>query len=599
MSFNLRLMMKITNKHSLNKFYYFLVVLLVGTIDARSHYIQTDTTKKVAKIPELKDVVFSAEPVKPMRILFDYYHHTRPNTKVGKHLITGSWSAGAGRYGWDDFVHSNTFDPVFTALEKEHYITIGGGSFKKSSLSKQDAILIINPDNPKVVPEVPVITDTEISNLQDFVKKGGSLMVMINSGGPERVAEDFESVQLRKLVRSFGLDWNDNDTHYSDVPMEKNHPYFYDVPMFHYGSGCTLNILPEAQKPVILMQVASDAGYPDRNIKGPGIIQVSMGKGKFILVGDAGSWTGNMSRPWADNELILKQLFRYLKSDQKVSPPVYPIGETLHYDVAIGGLQAIPIGNSISQFPKETYKLYYPRPITGMPYLEGTGVIALKNTGKTENQASKMEAKISNFKWFDSLATTVDQQINFVASRQGKVMEIDVKGKIANWLAVDIPSIVALLPVDGVRPGDRWESIESLRVPILQGTDLAPIRPIIMEISYVRDTVMNGKLCRFLRSSAEIWVKDLNIKVEDFLPKEENNHVGGSYYEFFHERGGKVLYRREQWVEASTGIVVKAKTQTRMITWIRDLRTTIKSNNAEKDFNMLISLAQAVTFTLK
>lgn len=550
-------------------------------------------TDKVAINAEIPNAPFSAMPVQPLKILFDYYHHTRPNTKVGNHLITGSWLGGTGRYGWDDFVHSNTFDPVFTALEKEYYITIGGESFKKSALAKQDAVLIINPDNPKVVPEVPVISDVEIKNLQDFVKNGGSLMVMINAGGMGRTAEDFESTHLRKLVRSFGLDWNEDDTHYSDVDIEKNHPYFYDVPLFHYGAGCTIKILPEAQKPEILMQVASDAGYPDRNVRGPGIVQVRYGKGKFILVGDAGSWTANMSRPWAGNELILKQLFRYLKPDQHVPVPSYPVGKTLNYEVTIGGLQAIPTGNSISQFPKHDYKIFYPRPITGMPYLEGTANLALTITDKTQNQASQIEIKVNNFKWFDSLATTADQQINFIASRQGKVTDITTKGKLANWLTPDIAAIVALMPVNGLKPGDSWESKETLRIPILNGTDLAPVRPLTMEITYIRDTLMNGKRCRLLRSSAEVLASDLNIRVADIFPVADFN------YQFHHPDGGKLLYKREQWVDAVTGVVEKARIQTRLITWIRDLRKPVQSSNAERDFNMFLSLAQATTFTLK
>ena len=51
-------------------------------------------------------------------------------------------------------------------------------------------------------------------------------MVMVNSGGPAMESESFESVQLRKLVRGFGLDWNDDDTHYSDNLIREGHPHF-------------------------------------------------------------------------------------------------------------------------------------------------------------------------------------------------------------------------------------------------------------------------------------------------------------------------------------------------------------------------------------
>ena len=65
-------------------------------------------------------ISYSPEPMQPVRLLFDYYHHSLPSTKVGNHIITGSWVDDNGRYGWDDFVHTNTFDPVYVALEKEY-----------------------------------------------------------------------------------------------------------------------------------------------------------------------------------------------------------------------------------------------------------------------------------------------------------------------------------------------------------------------------------------------------------------------------------------------------------------------------------------------
>jgi hypothetical protein len=554
---------------------------------ATGNEINTDTT-----------IHYSAESPNRLRVLFDYYHRTLPETKIGNHLTTGSWTTTEGRYAWDDFVHTNTIDPVFTALEKEFDITIGRQPLTKSFLSKFDAVLIINPDNPLVVPKVKVLTDDEINNLRSFVKGGGSLMVMINCYADERTTDDFESVQLKKLVQSFGLEWNRDNTHYSDVVIGDGHPYFYDVPVFHYGAGCTINILPSAEKPEVLMEVASDAGYPDRHVKGPGIVQVRSGKGKFILVGDAGSWTGNMSRPWAENELILKQLFRYNKPDNKVGVPQYPADKTLSYDVTIAGMQGIPVTNSLSEVAKNTYKLFYPRVRTGMPYLEGTANITLASKGIANNKASSLEAKISNFRWFNNTADT-SQLIHFTASRQGKVTGVKARGKAANWLAPDMPALVALLPVEGIRPGDRWEVNEALRIPVLQGTDLAPLRPAAMEVEYVRDIMMNGRTCRLLRSSGEIWLKDLNIKAADLLPVEEVNRPGGSHYRFITDRGGKLLYKREQWVDHSTGIVAKARTQTRIVAWVYDTRKEINTSNAEKDNNMVVSLAQTVTMTMK
>lgn len=547
----------------------------------------------------IQTMPFSADNAKKMKILFDYYHHTRPNTKVGKHMVTASWVAGAGRYAWNDYVHSNTFDPVFTSLGDEYDITIGGEAFTKKVLEKHDAVLIINPDNPHVVPEVPVITDVEIKNVINYVNDGGTLMVMINSGGPERAAEDFESVQLRKLVKSFGLDWNADDTHYSDVPIGERHPYFYDVPVFHYGSGCTIQILPAAKNPEVLMQVASDAGYPDRNVKGPGVVMVRHGKGKMILIGDAGSWTGNMSRPWVENDRVLKQLFRYAKPSKNVPVPQYKVGDNISYKLTVSGLQAIPVANSISQIPHTDYQFFRPRAQTGMPYLEGTANVSLVPRKQTDQKAFHMEAHVTDFKWFDRQVSDTVQTISFVASRQGKVTDVEAKGKAALWLAPEMPTLVALTPVDGVQPGDSWEVMEWLRVPQLQGTNLSPLRNVKMKVVYVRDEMLNGVKCRLYRSADEIWMNDLRIEVKDFLPAEEMNRVGGPYYKYFNDRGGKLLFKREQWVNAETGIVVKALTQSRMLTWVQDIRKPVDASNADKDNNMILSLAQTVLLEQK
>lgn len=461
-------------------------------------------------------ISYSPEPMQPVRLLFDYYHHSLPSTKVGNHIITGSWVDDNGRYGWDDFVHTNTFDPVYVALEKEYSISMSREPYSKQLLSQTDAVVIIEADNPQIVPSAHLISDEEISFLRQFVKNGGSLMVMVNSGGAARESESFESVQLRKLVRGFGLDWNDDDTHYSDNLIREGHPHFYDVPVFHYGAGCTLQILPEAPNPEVLLDVYSDVGYPDRQVRGHGIVMVRPGKGKFILVGDRGSWTGNISRPWADNEHIIKQLFGYLKPSRGVTPPQLTTGKSWEYEVTASGLQAVPVANSLSQISRPHYRLFSPRKITNMPYFETSAHLQLTCKEQTKDQAANLEAKITDFRWFDEHPQSHgDQYIRFTASRQGKVSGMEAGGYDAQWLAPDVSVIVALLPVDGVRPGDRWESVESLRVPILRGSDLPPVKPFTMEVTYVGDTQVGGKNCRLLRSSGEIWLDELGVRVED------------------------------------------------------------------------------------
>ncbi len=545
-------------------------------------------------------ISYSPAPAKPMRVIFDYYHHSLPSTKVGNLITTGSWVDDKGRYGWDDFVHTNTFDPVYVALEKDYQISMSREPFSSGLKANTDIVVIINNEDPASEPSANLISDKEITVLRQFVEEGGSLMVMINAGSPDRQNEGFEKVQLRKLVRGFGLDWNDNDTHYSDNHIPEGHPYFYDIPNFHYGAGCTLEILPEANSPEVLLNVYSDPSYTDRHVSGPGIVMVRPGKGKFILVGDRGSWTGNMARPWADNGRFLKQLFFYLNPDRGVKPPLLSSGRSLEYEVSVAGLQAVPVANSLSEVSKPYYRLFSPRPITNMPYFERTAHLQLTCEGHSDGDGSKISASISDFKWFDEQpADSNDQVIDFTVSRQGKVSGIETTGYDAQWLAPDLPLLIALLPVDGLRPGDRWNSEEPLRVPILRGSDLPPVKKHNFELVYVRDTQVDGKDCRLIRSSDEIWLDELGIKVEELLPQELVRQAGGSNYRYFTGHGGKLLFKREQWVDHKTGIVLKARAQIRVIAWIHDLRKPVPEKNADKDNEMIVSLAHIVNFQLK
>src|SRR5690606_5799025 len=127
-----------------------------------------------------------------------------------------------------------------------------------------DGVVIFALDNPALIQDAKVISDDEISALKDFVHKGGSLMLMLNAVEKNRFNESFETVQTRKLLHQFGLDWNNDDTHYSDNTIPVGHPYFYDVQVFHYGAGCTIKILPDAPRPEVLLNVYSDSTYTDR-----------------------------------------------------------------------------------------------------------------------------------------------------------------------------------------------------------------------------------------------------------------------------------------------------------------------------------------------
>ncbi|HBY54690.1 MAG TPA: hypothetical protein DEH15_19910 [Marinilabiliales bacterium] len=568
------------------------VILGKGDIDKKTSEKSVNTTKKI--------ISYSAEPRSQLRVFFDYYHHSLPAVKIGKYITTGSWIDDKGRYGWDDFVHTNSLDHLYIVLENDYQIFMHQEAYTKNMLKNADMVVIMSVDDPAIVSGMPYISDEEITALRNYVLQGGSLMVMVNAGTPSRANEGFEKKQLGKLVNSFGLKWNNDDTHYSDLDIPAGHPCFYDVSDFHYGAGCTLSILPNASKPEVLLDVYSDQSYTDRKVSGPGIVMVRPGKGKFILVGDVGTWTGNLSRPWADNVRILKQLFLHLQPDQGVKYPSLKEGKELNYEVAVTGLQAVPVANSLSEIKNNHYQMFSPRPITNLPFFERSGNIVMKCKEVMNNGDSKIEVTMPYLKWFDEKSNVQNEQsIKFNVSRQGKVRDVEAYGDDAHWLSPDISLLVALIPSDGIRPGDKWNTIEPIRVPILKGSDFAPVKKYDMNVVYVRDTEINGRTCRLLRSSNEIWLDELGVKIEDLLPQEFVRQVEGGYYQFLNKKGGKLLFKREQWVDKETGDVLQAKGQTRVIAWIHDNRKPVPEKNLDKDNEMIVSIAHVVNFKLK
>jgi hypothetical protein len=243
--------------------------------------------------------------------------------------------------------------------------------------------------------------------------------------------------------------------------------------------------------------------------------------------------------------------------------------------------------------------MFSPRATTNMPYFERSADLTLTCNKLLSGSAFSMRANIANFKWFDNPPENNNNNIDFTVSRQGKVSGISSSSYDAQWLSPDLSLLIPLLPTNGLKPGDRWNSIEPLRIPILRGSDLPPSIKHELEIVYVNDTLVDGMNCRLLRSSGEIWLDDLGVTVQDLLPNELINKVNGLDYRYYSKHGGKILFKREQWVDSKKGIVIKAKSQTRIIAWIHDLRKPIPEKNVDKDNEMIISLAHIVNYKLK
>lgn len=165
-------------------------------------------------------------------------------------------------------------------------------------------------------------------------------------------------------------------------------------------------------------------------------------------------------------------------------------------------------------------------------------------------------------------------------------------------METEIISTISLIPSDGIRPGDTWEVKNSLKIPVLRASDIAPRIEFPVKVTYVNNEAVNNINCRYFRSAGSLWLKDADISIADILPDEEIKRIGGSHYKYFKDRGGKLLYKKEQWLDKATGYVVKSRIQTRIIAWIQDLENPVGKNNAEIDTDMIVSLAHVINASL-
>jgi len=524
----------------------------------------------------------------------DYYHHAKPTLQIGKYIVTGSWADNLGRYGVDDFYHPNGFDPLMQALQEEYALLIHEQPLTNECLRAADIVFVFTPDSPQIRPDTPVFTDEEINNLEAFVKEGGSLFLVVNSHHP---TEKFELVQLRKLFGRFGLDWHADDTKYVNIHIGPDHPYFYDIDTFHYGAGCTLSCLPGTQGETLL-HVHGEVG--DEHVQGPGLILTRHGKGKVMACGDTGAWGANMSRPWAENEKFLLEMFRYLKPDSGIRPPQYSQGQRLRYHMTMAQSVAIPLGNSLNEIAQPEFKMFVPREQTRVPYSEFEADIDLTCAQVDENGSMHFEAKVENGRRFDRSVDGLQKgTVAIESNRLGSIVEINCDETALQPLEYDLSHLLAFIPNDGVRIGDRWTKQLLLEILPLRGIDLGPVRTVETQMCYARDEMVGDRPCRVFMTSAAEWLDNLDLSIKDLLPEGATDGPNGKRYQFHSPRGGQFMVKREQWVDRQSGVVLRAKVQRRLIAWIRDLDKPVGKTVAEIDDDMVTLVAKVTWFELQ
>ena len=528
-------------------------------------------------------------PKRPV-VLLDYYHRAELQNKIGSLVVTGSYGTRMGRYGINDFPHVNGFDPLIRALENEFALIMHKEPFANQNLENTDIVFMFMPDSPDIDPQIPNISDAEIENLDEFVKRGGSLILMINAFDTASTIK-YLPTRFRKLFKRFGIDWNENNTSYVDIAVGSEHPYFYDIDVVHYGGGCTFKYPDRAKDIKTLLYVHGELG--NEEIEGSGIVLARHGKGKVLGVGDTGSWTANMSRPWAQNESFLVQMFRLAKKDTGIRPAQFKQNQSIDYKMSISRINCFTDRLNVNKLEQPHFKDFSinNRPL---PYFEAFGDVNLKCVDVSKSNVSTFQITVNDYKRFDEpVLFPQGHHVTIKSNRLGSISDVSVSDVSLMKLSPDLIHLIGFIPNDGVRIGDRWNKILHLPLPPVRGADIPSVRPVNVKMCYVKDEKINDRNCRLMLSTAAVWLDDIRVTPEELL-----QHAGINY-RFHSGKGGRYEVKREQWIDKETGVVVRARCQSRVIVWFKDARKSKKYTIANIDGDMVLVTAQKIIFDIK
>jgi len=212
--------------------------------------------------------------------LDNWYNH-ETNAKTGKIF----------HYTWDDTANSGFSQLGDLFVERGAKLKTITERPDKQSLKGVDIYIIVDPDTTSENPNPNYVEEKDVKFLKDWVKEGGTLLLMANDG------PNCEFSHFNKLAQSFGFHFipktlNPVLNRKWEMGAETNfpnHPLFEGVKKIYMKEVCPITLTGNA-KPVL--KDKNDVFIADTNY----------GKGYVLAVGD----------PWLYNEYINH---KYLPND--------------------------------------------------------------------------------------------------------------------------------------------------------------------------------------------------------------------------------------------------------------------------------------------
>lgn len=223
------------------------------------------------------EITEEAKEVKPKKVALDY-HFNREFRK--DHL----GNREQFHYTLDDKLHSGFW--IWGNIFKEYGSDIQ--PLKEAptakNLKKFDAYIIVDPDTPKETEKPNYIEKKDIKAIRDWVKKGGTLVLLAND------TTNCEVIKTNELIKEFGIEFTMKNINF--VPGGKD----YNLANVLIEPGN--EIFKNSKKLYIKELVTLDVKAPARALvkKGNDIVMAvsDFGKGRVFVLGD----------PWLYNEYV-------------------------------------------------------------------------------------------------------------------------------------------------------------------------------------------------------------------------------------------------------------------------------------------------------
>ena len=243
-------------------------------------------------------------------VVLDGYRHMPPAMWLGDRAVMGQFATNIGRYALDDNYHTNGYFVLGTTLADWCAVRQHHGPLTAEALAGCDILVLVNPDYEGYPGHGPPFDRREIAAIHEFVARGGSLLLMLNSylpvEGDYLWKENYDIGAANEILAPYGLAGGNHVSGDAEVcEVAADDPIFGDVGAVTYGHGGQLLLTPTP-------------GVEHRVHFGNGgrvyCASARTAEGTVLVLADAGLISSGLATlPNRGNGLAARRMFRSLR----------------------------------------------------------------------------------------------------------------------------------------------------------------------------------------------------------------------------------------------------------------------------------------------